>query len=64
MEPMAERSRPMAFVIRVQQHGTGMRGQVITVATGVTQMFDDLHEAMAFIKDQIKIDEEAETRED
>ncbi len=51
--------RPRTFLIRIQRRDGGVRGQVVTVGTGATRLFDDLREAMAFIEARLAEDEEA-----
>lgn len=57
MAPIPESHRPMSFVIRVQEGKSGLRGQVVAVATGLTSLFDDLRDAMAFIEAQLRKEE-------
>jgi hypothetical protein len=40
----------MTFVIRLQRASGGLRGQVVSVTTGATRLFEALADAMAFIE--------------
>lgn len=47
----ADQSDPtMTFVIRLQRAGGGLRGQVVSVTTGATRLFEGLADAVAFIE--------------
>jgi len=46
-------NRPRAFVIRVHRDRHGLRGQVVAVESGASRLFDDLGDALAFIKAQV-----------
>jgi len=48
--------RPRAFVIRVHRDRHGLRGQVVAVESGAARLFEDLGDALAFIKDQVDED--------
>ncbi len=62
MDPLVGR-RPLAFLIRVQRFKEGIRGQVVAVATGVSRLFDNLRDAMAFIEGQVREEREAQDDE-
>lgn len=42
------------FVIRVRRDRQALRGQVVAVATGEARLFEDLADAMAFIRAQVE----------
>ncbi len=45
--------RSQTFVIRVRPDRQALRGQVVAVATGAARLFEDLADAMAFIRAQV-----------
>ncbi len=54
---------PKTFVIRIEQVADGVRGKVVAVATGAAHLFDDLAEAMVFIRTELQGHEEPVERE-
>ncbi len=54
-------TRSQTFVIRIQRDRQALRGQVVAVATGAARLFEDLADAMTFIRAQVG-EEPASTR--
>jgi hypothetical protein len=53
VEPPPDAPRSLAFVIRIRLDRQAMRGQVVDVADGATRLFEDLADAVTFIRARV-----------
>jgi hypothetical protein len=53
MKPPVQTTRSQTFVIRLRRATRALRGQVLEVGTGAARLFDDLADAMAFIRARV-----------